>query len=172
MEMSCDSTQATLLTSPPGPTPLMAPSPPPRGLTLPSLTVCHACSPRSAERRVAEPSLSERLAVFLLLAQTLAKAAKIPEATKVRCTMCCVNCNTTTPAYTCYHWHCSRAQDLYKQLIVVKVSQCMWEGTHKYPPCVYCQGKSVVEGLLFLMLPPPPPPPPPLYWFRPKGSSG
>lgn len=31
----------------------------------------------------AEPSLSERLAVYLLLAHTLTEAAKIPEATKV-----------------------------------------------------------------------------------------
>jgi len=41
----------------------------------------------------AEPSLSERLAVYLLLAHTLTEAAKIPEATKVRSeTPVCLAC--------------------------------------------------------------------------------
>lgn len=91
MGTSCSSTQATRLATPsphmphpsPPPTHLVAPCPTP-GAARPSLTVCHACRPRSTGRRVAEPSLSERLAVFLLLAQTLSKAAKIPEATKVQ----------------------------------------------------------------------------------------
>ena len=43
---------------------------------------------KSQGRWGAEPSLSERLAVFLLLAQTLTMAGKIPEATKVQQSYC------------------------------------------------------------------------------------
>ncbi len=42
------------------------------------------CRQKGNSRWGAEPSLSERLAVYLLLAHTLTEAAKIPEATKVR----------------------------------------------------------------------------------------
>ncbi len=42
------------------------------------------CRQKGNRRWSAEPSLSERLAVYLLLAHTLTEAAKIPEATKVR----------------------------------------------------------------------------------------
>ena len=69
---------------------------------------------------MAEPSLSERLAVFLLLAQTLSKAAKIPEATKVRYTMCFLQHYKSS--IHMLPWHCTSTQDFCKQLIVAKVS--------------------------------------------------
>ena len=62
------------------------------------------CRQKGNSRWGAEPSLSERLAVYLLLAHTLTEATRIPEATKVRsetpmCMQCqvapapCLHCN-------------------------------------------------------------------------------
>ena len=69
------------------------------------MTGIDTCRQKGNSRWGAEASLSERLAVYLLLAHTLTEAAKIPEATKVR---------SETP--TCMQWQVAPASCMHCNL--------------------------------------------------------